>query len=188
MTFTDYYAEASCTAGRAISSLASCQSEPDLTTVGQAGSTCRHAGAGADHRHGAQVDGVRDRSVRQEPSRRSQRVSADIARLRRVLGLSLPSGCDGGSIPSQLSAKTCRPRSVRETCCIAPASDVDDQTVDPRWGKVGKQKITDEGPLPPHPTPGIKYDMETVDAVVLDRTERALSTRPRRTASRSSCG
>ena len=29
------------------------------------------------------------------------------------------------------------------------ASDVDDTTVDPRWGKVGKQIIEDAGPLPP---------------------------------------
>jgi len=49
------------------------------------------------------------------------------------------------------------------------ASDVDDQTVDPRWGKVGKQKITDEGPLPPRPIPGIKYNMETVDDVIRDK-------------------
>ena len=50
------------------------------------------------------------------------------------------------------------------------ATDTDDQTVDPRWGKVGKQKITDEGPLPPHPIDGIKYNMETVDEVIRDRT------------------
>jgi len=43
------------------------------------------------------------------------------------------------------------------------ATDTDDPTVDPRWGKVGKQKIQDEGPLPPHPMAGIKYNMETVD-------------------------
>jgi len=29
------------------------------------------------------------------------------------------------------------------------ASDTNDTTVDPRWGKVGKQKIVDEGPLAP---------------------------------------
>jgi arylsulfatase A-like enzyme len=46
------------------------------------------------------------------------------------------------------------------------ATTVDDPTVDPRWGKVGKQKIEDEGPLPPHPMPGIKYNMETVDDVI----------------------
>ena len=50
------------------------------------------------------------------------------------------------------------------------ATDKDDSTVDKRWGKVGKQKIVDEGPLPPHPTEGIKYDMETIDDTVVDLT------------------
>jgi arylsulfatase len=56
------------------------------------------------------------------------------------------------------------------------ASDTDDATVDPRWGKVGKQKIVDEGPLAPGPNTGrtpyggegegvgdAKYDMTTID-------------------------
>jgi arylsulfatase A-like enzyme len=47
------------------------------------------------------------------------------------------------------------------------ATDKDDPTVDPRWGKVGKQKIVDEGPLPPRPTKGIKHNMEDVDEVIL---------------------
>ena len=38
----------------------------------------------------------------------------------------------------------------------------------PRWGKVGKQRIEDAGPLPPHPMPGIKYNMETVDDDILN--------------------
>ncbi len=50
------------------------------------------------------------------------------------------------------------------------ATDVDDPTIDPRWGKVGKQKITDEGPLPPGPMPGIKYDMTTFDEVITAST------------------
>ena len=50
------------------------------------------------------------------------------------------------------------------------ATDTDDETVDPRWGKVGKQKIDDEGPLPPHPMEGIKYNMETFDEVIRDST------------------
>src|SRR5215204_7425840 len=33
----------------------------------------------------------------------------------------------------------------------AKASTTDDPTVDPRFGKVGKQSILDGGPLPPHP-------------------------------------
>jgi arylsulfatase A-like enzyme len=33
---------------------------------------------------------------------------------------------------------------------------------------VGKQKIEDMGPLPPHPTEGVKLNMETVDDVILE--------------------
>jgi hypothetical protein len=61
------------------------------------------------------------------------------------------------------------------------ATDVDDETVQPRWGKIGKQRIVDEGPLAPGPntgrtiyggagetTGGAKYDMTTFDEVVVD--------------------
>ena len=42
----------------------------------------------------------------------------------------------------------------------------------PRWGKIGKQRIEDEGPLPPHPMPGIKYNMETIDEDILDYSKK----------------
>ena len=51
----------------------------------------------------------------------------------------------------------------------ADADHADDATVDSRWGRVGKQKIVDEGPLPPQPVAGIKYDMGTVDEVIRDK-------------------
>ncbi len=41
------------------------------------------------------------------------------------------------------------------------AQDQDDATVQPRWGKIGKQKIEDAGPLPPK-------RMETVDDEILE--------------------
>ena len=57
------------------------------------------------------------------------------------------------------------------------ATDTDDQTVEPRWGKIGKQKIVDEGPLAPFPNMAgrqnwqegrkAKYDMETFDEVLV---------------------
>jgi arylsulfatase len=47
------------------------------------------------------------------------------------------------------------------------ATDTADNTSQPRWGPVGKQKIVDEGPLPPHPVDGVKYNMETVDEAIL---------------------
>ena len=54
------------------------------------------------------------------------------------------------------------------------ASNVDDPTVDPRWGKVGKQVIVDEGPLPPHPgmDPKAKFSMENVDDEIVRRSLR----------------
>ena len=48
------------------------------------------------------------------------------------------------------------------------ATDKDNPKEDPRWGKVGKQRIVDAGPLPPHPTKGVKYNMETVDDHILN--------------------
>jgi arylsulfatase len=59
------------------------------------------------------------------------------------------------------------------------ATDRDDPTEMPRWGKVGKQRIVDEGPLPPfsdmsnvpnmHDLPFLKakYDMTTFDEVLV---------------------
>src|SRR5262245_6852120 len=61
------------------------------------------------------------------------------------------------------------------------AADADDATDMPRWGKVGKQKIQDEGPLAPYPdmskvpnmhdiTPKAKYDMGTINEVLVKTT------------------
>jgi arylsulfatase A-like enzyme len=57
------------------------------------------------------------------------------------------------------------------------ATETDDPTDMPRWGKVGKQKIIDEGPLAPFPNMKdmqnwqagrkAKYDMETFDDVLV---------------------
>jgi arylsulfatase len=63
------------------------------------------------------------------------------------------------------------------------ATDTDDPTVMPRWGRVGKQRIVDEGPLPPfHDMSGdhqgwqkgrpAKYNMETFDEVLVDNSKR----------------
>jgi arylsulfatase len=52
------------------------------------------------------------------------------------------------------------------------ATNVDDPTVDPRWGRVGKQIIADGGPLPPHPNmdPKAKFNMEDTDEEVVRRS------------------
>jgi arylsulfatase A-like enzyme len=52
------------------------------------------------------------------------------------------------------------------------ATTVADPTEDPRWGKVGKQKIMDEGPLPPHPNmdPKAKTNMEDIEEVLVQHS------------------
>ena len=57
-----------------------------------------------------------------------------------------------------------RPRGVLD----AVAAQTDDRTVDPRFGKVGRQRITDTGPL-------TTERMETVDEEFLDRTKRFIT-------------
>jgi arylsulfatase A-like enzyme len=54
----------------------------------------------------------------------------------------------------------------------AKATTTDDPTTDPRWGRVGKQTIVDGGPLPPHPNmdPKAKFSMENVDEELVRRS------------------
>ena len=82
MRFTDYYAEASCTAGRAnfITGQLPIRTGIDHRRSGRLPS--RHARRGADDRHRAQVHGLRHRPVRQEPPGRPEQVPAHGARLR----------------------------------------------------------------------------------------------------------
>jgi arylsulfatase A-like enzyme len=60
------------------------------------------------------------------------------------------------------------PRDILDT----KATNVDDPTTDPRWGRVGKQTITDGGPLPPHPNmdPRAKTNMEDIDTELVRRS------------------
>jgi arylsulfatase A-like enzyme len=60
------------------------------------------------------------------------------------------------------------PRNIVDT----KATTKDDATEDPRWGKVGKQTIADGGPLPPHPhmDPKAKTNMEDVDEELVRRS------------------
>ena len=61
------------------------------------------------------------------------------------------------------------------------ATDADDPTVQPRWGRVGKQRIVDEGPLPPFPNMAgrenwqqgrpAKYNMQTFDDVLVQSSD-----------------
>ena len=88
--FTDWYGQQSCTAGRAAFITGQSPIRTGLTKVGLARRRPRASAGRPDDRRRAEAARLRDRPVRQEPSRRPRRVPADRARLRRVLRQSLP--------------------------------------------------------------------------------------------------
>lgn len=169
--FTDYYAEASCTAGRCNFITGQLPIRVGLTTVGQAGATV----------------GMPDQCVSTATALRTlgyatgQFGKNHLGDLNQYLptlhGFDEFHGylyhLDALSDPYWFSypkdpafrAKY-GPRNVLHCW----ATNLDDPTNMPRWGKVGKQKIQDDGPLPPHPTEGVKLNMETVDDVFLQST------------------
>jgi arylsulfatase A-like enzyme len=167
MLFTDYYAEASCTAGRANFVTGQVPIRTGLTTVGQAGAkigmpeqaptiaTALKSQGYATGQFGKNHLG--DRNEYLPTLHGFDEFWGYLYHLDAMEDTFHP------TYPPQLKDKV-GPRNLLH--CLA--TDKDDPTVDPRWGKVGKQKIVDEGPLPPHPTQGIKYNMETIDDVILD--------------------
>jgi len=166
--FTDYYAEASCTAGRANFITGELPIRTGLTTVGQAGAT---TGMPAQ----APTIATVLKSMGYATGQFGKNHLGDRNEfLPTVHGFDEYWGylyhLDAMEDPfSRTYPPALRDKLGPRNLVHSVASDVDDPTVDPRWGKVGKQKITDEGPLPPHPMPDIKYNMETVDEVIRDK-------------------
>jgi arylsulfatase A-like enzyme len=179
MMFTDYYAEASCTAGRANFITGELPIRTGLTTVGQ---------AGADVGMPAQAVTLATvlKSLGYETGQFGKNHLGDLNKFLPCLhgfdeffgylyhldAMSDPYWFD---YPQDWIDKT-GPRNL--THCWA--TDTADSTVQPRWGPVGKQKIVDEGPLAPFPNmTGLqnwqngrpaKYDMETFDEVLVKNT------------------
>ena len=181
MQFTDYYAEASCTAGRANFITGELPIRTGMTTVGQ---------AGADVGLPAQAPTIATalKSLGYTTGQFGKNHLGDLNKyLPCVHGFDEFFGylyhLDAMSDPYWYSYPT--DPAIRSA--VGPrnlvhcwASDTDDATVQPRWGAIGKQKIVDEGPLAPGPdtgrTPyggsgegvsGAKYDMTTFDEVLV---------------------
>ena len=156
MMFTDYYAEASCTAGRASLHHRRDSAPHGPHDCGPGRRRCRHAGQGR---------------ARSPPSLKSMGYATGqfgknhLGDLNKYLptlhgfdefhgylyhldALSDPYWSSYPKDPAFRAAYG--PRNVLHTW----ATDQDDATEMPRWGKVGKQKIQDDGPLPPHPMRG----------------------------------
>ncbi len=181
MRFTDYYAEASCTAGRANFITGQIPLRTGMTTVGQAGADV----------------GIPDQAVTTATVLKSlgyatgQFGKNHLGDLNKFLPtvhgfdeffgylyhLDAMSDLYWFDYPQDWIDKY-GPRDLVH--CFA--TDADDATVMPRWGKVGKQRIVDEGPLAPFPNMSAdhqgwqkgraaKYDMETFDDVLVEHSK-----------------
>ena len=174
--FTDYYAEASCTAGRAAFVTGELPIRTGLTTVGQAGATIGMPAAAPTIATVLKEMGYATGQFGKNHLGDLNPYLPTVHGFDEFFGylyhLDAMSDPFQPNYPQEMWA-TVGPRNLLHTW----ATDTNDPTVDPRWGEVGMQKIVDEGPLAPHPTDGVKYDMETVDdhflAASLDFMERA---------------
>jgi len=159
MRFTDYYAEASCTAGRANFITGELPIRTGMTTVGQAGSPI---GMPAE----APTIATALKSMGYATGQFGKNHLGDLNQfLPTVHGFDEFFGylyhLDAMEDPCHRNY----PQALKDT--VGPrhmvhswATNVDDATVMPRWGKIGKQKIEDAGELCPK-------RMETVDDEIL---------------------
>jgi arylsulfatase A-like enzyme len=163
---TDYYAEASCTAGRAAFITGELPIRTGLTTVGQAGATVGMPDQAPTIATALRAMGYATGQFGKNHLGDRNEYLPTLHGFDEFYGylyhLDAMEDPFWHSYPPELKDQV-GPRDVIHTW----ATDVDDPTVDPRWGRVGKQKIENVGPLPPHPTPGIRLNMETVDDEIL---------------------
>ena len=167
MLFTDYYAEASCTAGRANFITGELPIRTGMTTVGQAGApiglpaeACTIATALKAQGYATGQFGKNHLGDKNEFLPTVHGFDEFFGYLYHLDAMEDPFH---PNYPQAL-LNVVGPRNLVHSW----ATDTDDPTEMPRWGKIGKQKIEDAGPLPPHPMPGIKYNMETVDDTIRD--------------------
>jgi arylsulfatase A-like enzyme len=169
MRLTDYYAEASCTAGRANFITGELPIRTGLTTVGQAGSLI---GLPAQ----APTIATAMKSLGYETGQFGKNHLGDhnnalpcVHGFDEYFGylyhLNAMEDPFYYTYPPEFK-NTVGPRNLIHCW----AADKVDSTVEPRWGEIGKQKVVDEGPLPPDPMPGIKYSMGTFDEVITQST------------------
>jgi len=180
MLFTDYYAEASCTAGRANFITGEIPLRTGLTTVGQAGADVGIPAQASTLATALKAQGYATGQFGKNHLGDLNKFLPTVHGFDEFFGylyhLDAMSDPYWYSFPTdEAFFNTHGPRNLVHSL----ATDTDDATVMPRWGKVGKQKIADEGPLAPYPdmanVPNMhdlpfakaKYDMTTFDEVLV---------------------
>ncbi|HXX08630.1 MAG TPA: arylsulfatase [Pseudolabrys sp.] len=180
MRFTDYYAEASCTAGRANFITGELPIRTGLTTVGQAGADVGIPAQAVTLATALKAQGYATGQFGKNHLGDLNKFLPTVHGFDEFFGylyhLDAMSDPYWYSFPvDEKYYNTYGPRSLIHSY----ATDKDDPTEMPRWGKVGKQRIVDEGPLQPFPNMSnvqnmhdlpflkAKYDMTTFDEVLV---------------------
>jgi arylsulfatase len=182
LLFTDYYAEASCTAGRANFITGEIPLRTGLTTVGQAGADVGLPAQACTLATALKAQGYATGQFGKNHLGDLNKYLPTLHGFDEFFGylyhLDAMSDPFWYSFPSDPAFyNTYGPRQLVHCW----ATDVDDPTEMPRWGKIGKQKIVDEGPLRPFKNmagrqkwqagpPDSKYDMESFDEVLVENS------------------
>ena len=160
MLFTDYYAEASCTAGRANFIMGELPIRTGMTTVGQAGAKVGIPAEASTIATALKVQGYATGQFGKNHLGDLNEFLPTVHGFDEFFGylyhLDAMEDPAHPNYPQDL-LNVVGPRNMVHSW----ATNVDDATVMPRWGKIGKQKIEDAGPLYPK-------RMETVDDEIRD--------------------
>jgi arylsulfatase A-like enzyme len=161
MRFTDYYAEASCTAGRANFITGELPIRTGMTTVGQAGSPVGIPAEAVTIATALKAMGYATGQFGKNHLGDLNQFLPTVHGFDEFFGylyhLDAMEDPAHPNYPQELLA-TVGPRNMVHSW----ATTTDDPTVMPRWGKVGKQKIEDAGTLYPD-------RMKTVDDEIRDK-------------------
>ncbi len=177
MMFTDYYAEASCTAGRANIITGELPIRTGLTTVGQAGADVGLPAQACTLATALKAQGYLTGQFGKNHLGDLNKYLPTVHGFDEFFGylyhLDAMSDPYWFDYPQDWVDKV-GPRNLVHSW----ATDVNDPTEMPRWGKFGKQRIVDEGPLAPFPNMAgrqnwqegykAKYNMETFDSVLVE--------------------
>src|SRR6202167_1020141 len=160
MRFTDYYAEASCTAGRANFITGELPIRTGLTTVGQARSPIGRPSAAPTIATALKAMGYATGQFGKNHLGDLNEFLPTLHGFDEFYGylyhLDAMEDPAHRNYPQALKDKI-GPRNMVHSW----ATDADDPTAQPRWGKIGRQRIEDAGTLYPK-------RMETVDDEILD--------------------
>jgi arylsulfatase len=160
MLFTDYYAEPSCTAGRANFITGQLPIRTGLTTVGQAGATVGMPAKAPTIATALKALGYATGQFGKNHLGDLNRYLPTLHGFDEFYGylyhLDAMEDPNWHSYPQELKSSV-GPRNMIHSW----AAEADDPTEQPRWGRVGNQKIEDAGTLDPK-------RMETVDDEILD--------------------